>query len=185
MSIGFRVKGIAMADSEKPVLFEGGLDEYPIGTVIAGNVVMLAWIAIGTVCCYFFNKIAAWMYLGVALLLVYVVLRRLVCVNCCYYGKRCSAGWGKLSAAMFKQGRIEDFNDSMGTTLAPAVYGLLTLLPLVLGTIAAVQHFSAIKPAFLAALLLLGVYSGAISRKRACSRCRMRGYCKGCAATAP
>ncbi|HEY5494045.1 MAG TPA: hypothetical protein VIK15_05575 [Candidatus Anoxymicrobiaceae bacterium] len=174
-----------MSESQKPVLYDEGLDEYPVGTVIAANLVMLAWIAIGTVCCYFFNKVAAWVYLGVALLLVYVVLRRLVCVNCCYYGKRCSAGWGKLSALMFKQGRVEDFNDGMGTMLAPAIYGLLTLVPLVLGTIAAIQHFSAIKPVFLAALLLLGIYSGAISRKRACSRCRMRGYCKGCAAPAP
>jgi len=80
-----------MAENQKPVLNDEGLDEYPVGTVIAANLVMLAWIGIGTVCCYFFNKVAAWVYLGAALLLIYVVLRRLVCVNCYYYGKRCAA----------------------------------------------------------------------------------------------
>jgi hypothetical protein len=108
-----------------------------------------------------------------------VVLRKLVCTNCYYYGKRCASGWGKLSALMFKQGDIERFNDSVGVKLAPAIYGLLTLVPLVLGTIAAVRDFSVVKVIVLAALLLLGFYSGAISRNKSCSQCKMRDYCRG------
>jgi hypothetical protein len=163
----------------RAVICEKGLEEYPWRLVIVGNLLMLAWIGLGTASCYFFHHIAAWVFLAVALLLVFVVLRKLVCTNCYYYGKRCASGWGKLSALMFKQGDIERFNDSVGVKLAPAIYGLLTLVPLVLGTIAAVRDFSVVKVIVLAALLLLGFYSGAISRNKSCSQCKMRDYCRG------
>jgi hypothetical protein len=165
----------------KIVICEEGLEEYPRSTVIAGNLIMLGWIALGTVACYFLNRIAAWIFLAVALLLVFIVLRKLVCTNCYYYGKWCATGWGKLSALMFKKGNIETFNDSVGVKLAPAIYGLLTLLPLVLGTIAAVRHFSVVKPIVLAALLLLGFYSGTLSRRKSCAQCKMSHYCSGSA----
>lgn len=165
----------------KVIIREEGLEQYPWATVIISNLIMLVWIALGTVACYFFNHVVAWIFLGVALLLVFIVLRRLVCTNCYYYGKWCSTGWGKLSALLFKQGNIEAFNDSIGVTLAPWIYGLLTLVPLVLGTISAVQRFSAIKPVILAAVLFIGFYSGAVRRKKTCARCRMSCYCKGSA----
>jgi len=167
--------------NSKAVICEEGLEEYPRSTVIAGNLIMLGWIALGTVACYFFNPVAAWIFLAVALLLVFIVLRKLVCTNCYYYGKWCATGWGKLSALMFKKGNIETFNDSVGVKLAPAIYGLLTLLPLVLGTISAVQHFSVAKPIVLAALLLLGFYSGTLGRRKSCAQCKMRRYCIGSA----
>ena len=55
-------------------------------------------------------------------------------------------------------------------------------MPLVLGTISAVQHFSAVKPVVLAAILVIGFYSGSIGRKSACARCKMKLSCPGCAA---
>src|SRR5450756_2878768 len=79
--------------------------------------------------------------------------------SCYYYGRLCPTGcWGKLSALLFKEGDIEKFGESLGLKLAPATYGLLTLTPLVLGTISAVQHFSAMKPVVLAAILIIGFY---------------------------
>jgi len=171
-----------VADKPCPKMNDDGVEEYSRAAVIDNNLAMLLWITLGTVCCWFFNPVVAWVFLGVALLTVFVVMRKLVCPNCYYYGKRCASGWGKLSALMFKQGNIEDFNDSLGVKLAPAVYGLITLVPLVLGTISAVQHFSWVKPVFLAALLLTGFYSGAIARKKTCSQCKMCGFCKGSAA---
>jgi hypothetical protein len=159
-----------------------GREEYSRAAVIDANLAVLLWIALGTDACYFFNHIVAWVFLGVALLLVFVVLRWLVCTNCYYYGKRCASGWGKLSSVMFKQGDIEKFNEGIGIKLAPVIYGSLTLVPLVLGTIATIQHFSVIKVIVLVALLLVGFYSGTVSRKRTCAQCRMRCYCKGSAA---
>jgi len=170
--------------NSKVVICEEGLEEYPRSTVIAGNLIMLVWIALGTVACYFLNPVAAWIFLAVALLLVFIVLRKLVCTNCYYYDKWCAAGWGKLSALMFKKGDIETFNDSIGVKLAPVIYGLLTLVPLVLGTIAAVRHFSVVKPIVLAALLLLGFYSGTLGRRKSCAQCKMSRYCIGSAVKA-
>jgi hypothetical protein len=170
------------ADTGTDALICEGREEYSRAAVVDANLAILLWIALGTDACYFFNHVVAWVYLGVALLLVFVVLRRLVCTNCYYYGKRCAAGWGKLSAMMFKQGDIEKFNESTGVKLAPVIYGSLTLVPLVLGTIATVQHFSVVKVIVLVALLLVGFYSGTVSRKRTCAQCRMRCHCKGSAA---
>jgi len=166
---------------ETEVCLCDGLEEYSRATVIIGNLVMAVWIGLGTAACYFFNHVVAWVFLAVALLMVFVVLRKLVCTNCYYYDRWCSTGWGKLSALMFKQGRLEKFNDSIGIKLAPATYGLLTLAPLVFGTISAVRDFSVVKVVVLVCLLLIGFYSGAISRKRSCARCKMRGFCRGSA----
>ncbi|MCJ7745944.1 MAG: hypothetical protein MUP40_06630 [Actinobacteria bacterium] len=158
---------------------EEGLEEYPKVGILLGNLVMVVWIALGTIACYFFNHIVAWVYLGVAVTMVFVVLRRLICTNCYYYGRWCPTGWGKLSALLFKKGDIEKFGESLGLKLAPATYGLLTLTPLVLGTISAVQHFSAMKPVVLAAILIIGFYSGYIGRKKACAQCKMKLCCPG------
>jgi len=168
-------------DNKSKVVACEGREEYSLAAVIDANLAVLLWIALGTDACYFFNHVVAWVFLGVALLLVFVVLRGLVCTNCYYYGKRCAAGWGKLSALMFKQGDIEKFNDSIGIKLAPVIYGSLTVVPLVLGTIATIQHFSVLKVIVLVALLLVGFYSGTISRKRTCAQCKMRCCCKGSA----
>jgi len=160
-------------------IYEEGLEEFPRAGILLGNLLIVIWIALGTVACYFFNHIIAWVYLGAALLMVFVVLRRLVCVNCYYYGRWCPTGWGRLSALLFKQGDIEKFGGSPGLKLAPVTYGLLTLVPLVLGTISAVRDFAAIKPVVLAAILVIGFYSGSIGRKKACARCRMKLCCPG------
>jgi len=55
-------------------------------------------------------------------------------------------------------------------------------VPLVLGTISAVRDFAAIKPVVLAAILVIGFYSGSIGRKKARARRRMKLCCPGCAA---
>jgi hypothetical protein len=169
----------------KAVICEEGLEEYPRWLVITGNLLMLVWIGLGTAACYFFNPVAAWIYLAAAPLLVFVVLRKLVCTNCYYYGKRCASGWGKLAALMFRSGDIERFNDSAGIKLAGGLYGLLTLVPLVLGTVAAVRDFSVVKVVVLVALLLIGFYSGTIGRRKSCAQCKMRKYCRGSLAKAP
>lgn len=164
---------------EKVPICEEGLEEYPWTVVLSGNFMMLLWIGLGTFACYFLSPMAAWIYLGVSLLAVFVVLRGAVCTRCYYYGKRCHIGWGKLASLFFKQGNIEELNDCIGGKAAPMVYGLLSLVPLVLGTISTIIDFSILKIAVLAVLLLIGFYSGAISRKSACKECKMRNYCRG------
>lgn len=165
-------------------IYEQGLEECPKSGIIVGNMVMMAWIALGTVACWLLYPLAAWIYLPAAVVLVFVVLRGLVCTNCYYYGKWCPIGWGKLSALFFKKGSVERFGTSAGVRLAPMVYGLLSLVPIVLIVVALVREFSVAGVVVLVLLLVVFAYSGAVSRTRACTHCKMRLICPGCAAKA-
>jgi hypothetical protein len=167
--------------TQKKEIYKEGSDEFPVAKVVQGNLLMIIWILLGGIGCWLFHPLAAWIYLAVALVMVYVVLRRLVCTNCDYYGKRCALGWGKLSALMFRQGSIELFAGSIGVKLAPVTYGLLSLVPLVFIIISLVQGFAAVKVVVLVLLLLISVYSGGISRKMGCAQCRMKLICPGAA----
>jgi hypothetical protein len=116
--------------------------------------------------------------------MVFVVLRKLVCTNCYYYGKWCGMGWGKLAALFFKRGSIDNFSRSIGIKLAPLTYGLLSLIPLVLGIIAAIREFTIPRVSVLVLLFLVSFYSGAVSRGKACRNCKMRTICPGAAKNA-
>ena len=162
-------------------IFEQGLEEYPKASIILGNLIMVLWIALGTIACWFFYPLVAWVYLAFAIIMVGIVLRKLVCTNCYYYGKWCSMGWGKLSALFFKKGNIEKFDTSIGIKLPPLIYGLLSLIPLIFIVISIVQGFTVFKIVVIALLLLVSFYSGFISRKKACANCRMKLVCPGSA----
>lgn len=162
-------------------IYEKGLEEYPKGRMIFGNIVMLLWFALGAIACWFFNPLATIFYLVFAVVMVYIVLRKLLCVNCYYYGKSCGIGWGKLSAALFKQGKIEEFNKGAGQKLAPLTYGILMVAPLILIIYSIIQVFTYYKIVILVLLLIVAIYSVGTSRKPTCSKCKMRLICPGCA----
>lgn len=160
-------------------LNEKGKEQYPMSRVVLGNILMILWIVVGTIAVWFFSPIIATLYLIVAVITVFFILRKLVCTNCYYYDKWCSLGWGKLAAALFKQGRIEEFNESIGLRLAPIIYGLLTIFPLVVVLVAIIAEIDFYKIAVLIILLFFSVYSGSISRRSACASCKMNAMCKG------
>lgn len=162
-----------------PKLYEKGYESYKKSTVIFGNFMMLLWISLGTVAVWFFSPMFAWLFLSFALVMIYVVLRKLVCTNCYYYNKWCATGWGKLSAKMFRKGKIEDFNDSIGIKIAPITYGLLTIIPLIVIIISIILAFDYTKIGVLVLLLGVSFYSGGIGRKTSCSKCKMNSFCKG------
>lgn len=162
-------------------IYDDGLEKYPKTGTIIGNLIMILWFAFGTIACWFFYPLVAWIYLAFAMIMVYVVLRKLLCINCYYYGKICGIGWGKLSALMFKRGNIEDFNKGIGQKLAPLTYGILTLVPLILVIISMIQVFTYYKLGVLVLLFLIAFYSASISRKSTCSKCKMRLVCPGSA----
>lgn len=162
-------------------IYEQGLEEYSKGRIIFGNFMMAVWIVLGTIACWLFYPLVAWIYPGFALVMVGIVLRKLVCTNCYYYDKWCHIGWGKLAALMFKKGNIEDFSTSLGQKVAPPTYGILSLIPLVLVVISIIQEFTTLKIVILVLLLAVSFYSGTIGRKKACAECKMRLICPGCA----
>ena len=162
-------------------LNEQGLEQYAMSRVILGNLLIILWIVVGTVAVWFFSPVVATVYLIVAVIVVYFILRKLVCTNCHYYDKWCSMGWGKLAAVLFKQGKIEEFNESIGIRLAPIVYGLLTIFPLIVVLVSLIAEIDFYKIAVLVILLVFSVMSGSISRKSACASCKMNTTCKGSA----
>lgn len=162
-------------------IYEQGCERYGLGQIIFGNAAMLVWIGLGAACCWFFHPIAAWVYLAASVLMVFVVLRRLVCVNCYYYGKRCPIGWGRLTALMFKQGSMDRFATSIGVKLAPMTYGVLSLIPIGFVIAAMVQGFEIAQAVVLVLLPAISAYSGAVSRKKSCMNCKMKLICPGSA----
>jgi len=163
-------------------IYKQGLESFSLPRIIFANVLMLVWIVLGTIACWFVYPMVAWIYLGATIIMIFVVLRKLVCTNCYYYGKQCVLGWGKLSALFFSQGSIDQFSTCVGIKAAPITYGLLTLIPLVFCIVALVQEVTVLKVVVLVLLLAVSVYSGAISRKMACTNCKMRLICPGSAA---
>ena len=167
--------------TEQKQIYEEGVEEYPKAVIIFGNLMMILWIALGTIACWFLHPVVAWIYLVVAIVMVFVILRKLVCTNCYYYDKWCSIGWGKLSALFFKKGDIEDFSSSTGLKIAPITYGLLTLIPLILIIISFFKGFLISKLIVLILLLVISFWSGTVSRKKTCALCKMRIICPGSA----
>ncbi len=166
-------------------IYEKGLENYPKSSVLFGNFMMLLWFATGAAACWFFHPLAAWIYIGVAFIQVYIVLRKLVCTNCYYYDRWCALGWGKLSALLFKKGSIENFRTCAGIKLAPPTYGLLALVPMVLLVISLVRDYSIEKALVLALMAALTFFTAFLSRKKTCSMCRMRLICPGSAVKKP
>jgi hypothetical protein len=162
-------------------IYQEGLEESPKGRIIFGNIMMLLLFALGTIACWFFNPIIAWMYLAFAFIMVGIVLRKLICTNCYYYDKWCHIGWGKLAASLFKKGDIKNFDSSIGIKLAPITYGIISFIPVIFVIISIIQNFSVAKLIVLIMLLAITVYGGAIGRKKACINCKMRLLCPGAA----
>ncbi len=159
-------------------LFKKGLDSYPLTSVTLNNLLLLLWITIGTVASYIFNPVAGIIYF-LFFLITFILLKKLVCANCFYYGKWCSMGWGKLSALLFKKGKVEDFAGSPGMRIAPIVYGFLTLIPIILIIVSMIFKYEFRKIVVLFLFLLLSFYTNFFNRKKACANCKMNMLCPG------
>ena len=163
----------------KVKIYNQGLDEYPKSSIILGNFLMLLWISLGVIACWFLHPLAALIYIAFVVIMIFVVLRKLVCTNCYYYDKWCHIGWGKLSAMFFKKGSIKKFTTGVGIKIAPLVYGLLTLIPIIFLIISIFNEVTLFRLSVMILLLIINFYSGTVSRKKSCKDCRMRLICPG------
>ena len=157
-----------------------GLESYPPGVVLAGNLVFWLQVALGAVAAGF-----VWKWLAAAYLLYFfagwLFLRYSVCGRCYYRGKRCCMGWGLLLAARDDPELWRSFPDSAGIKVAPFFYGSLSALPVLLLVYELITDFSVAAAIVLASIIVLsGV--GFAMRPASCKRCRMRAICPGAAA---
>ena len=81
---------------------------YPAWIVLLSNVVSLATYAIGAYILYRTGWIGLTLYILYIICLEFRLLRK-SCVNCCYYGRVCAFGKGKICKVFFKQGDTEAF----------------------------------------------------------------------------
>ncbi len=165
--------------SDEVKINDKGLEKYPMSTVIFGNIIMILIIVVGAIAVWYLLDYWAWLYIAVSLIIVYVVLRKLVCKNCYYYDKWCALGWGRLSAMLFKKGEIDEFANSPGLKYAPAVYGLMMFIPIIAIIISIILVFDYTKVGILTLLIIFSIYSAGIGRKSACSKCKMNLVCPG------
>ena len=140
--------------------------DYSKALLVFGNVVIALWIVLGAVSCWFFNPVVGWVFLVLALMLLFGVLRRLGC-NSCYHCKSCTMGFGKLSDLFFGDGCMVGVKSSNVLKFI-YVYGLLGMVPTAFLAVSIMQEFTASKIAVLVLLLLLLFYSG--SRKKRCDK---------------
>ena len=162
-------------------LTQNGLEEFPWDIVAFANFLILLMIGLGTFACYLFHPWAAPIYLIWSLVMCFVVLRKMVCPNCYYYGKRCDFGWGLISGRFFQKGDIDEFNKALPIVLT--TYSIMMFLPLVLLLYA---YFNTTDPArtfpmllvLVTLIIVIGFFMGPV-RKLGCFKCKMRLYCKG------
>ncbi len=164
-------------------IYADGLERFPVPAIITSNTLMLVWVLLGTYLSASFAPLAGLIYFATAFLMITVILRKLVCVNCWYYGKWCHTGWGKLSALMFKQGKVENFASCTGLKIVPFFYGLLSLIPVGLGIAALIINpdKNMANVAGLALLLTVSFSSGVLVRRKTCAKCKMKLICPGSA----
>ncbi|HDI02592.1 MAG TPA: hypothetical protein ENF95_00480, partial [Candidatus Aenigmarchaeota archaeon] len=65
-------------------LNESGLEEYPKSYAALGNFFMILSLLLGALGIGTVNLVLAWAYLITSLLVIYIVMRKLVCTKCYY-----------------------------------------------------------------------------------------------------
>jgi len=163
-------------------LFEEGLNEYTWTTVISENLALAIWILLGSILISQISLITGLAYMLFALVMILVVMRKLICTRCFYYGKRCHVGWGKISSALFKKEEIEKFSTCAGQKIAPVLFGLLAIIPVIFGIISMVSAFSVLKCVLFILMAGAILYSSIFARKKSCEKCKMKLVCPGSAA---
>jgi cobalamin synthase len=146
---------------KKPI--SKGKKESSKSMIIFGNLTLILWIVLGTLACLFFYLLVAWCFAVLSIVLVYHVLRKRCCKTC-YYCETCTLGFGKLPELFFGKSGTENVTRS-GLKMFPFVYGLLSLLPMVLLIISFAQELVIFKFVIIFLLLFISLYSGIIRRK--------------------
>ena len=136
---------------------------YSKAELFFGNLAIVVWVALGALACALFIPLAAFLFFGLTAFLIFYELGKHGCVTC-YYCKACTIGIGKLPEFFFKEGGTANVN-RRAQKLFPLVYLLLSVLPIVLVAVSALEAFSTYKVVLLTGILLFSAYTGIIRRK--------------------
>jgi hypothetical protein len=133
--------------------------EFPKTYTIFGNLALALWIALDTVAFLLFNLAAGVVFLIVALIAVYGVLKFLGCLRPCYNCKKCTFGLGRLYALYFGKRSLKDYKENYGLGVAVFFYVFIGPFPAVFAVFYAIQAFTIIRLSVAIVLLVLSAYS--------------------------
>jgi hypothetical protein len=133
--------------------------EFPKKFTIIGNLALALWIALDIIAFLLFNLAAGVVFLLVALIGIYGVLKFLGCLRPCYNCKKCTFGLGRLSALYFGKRSLKDYKQTYGIATAIFFYTLIGPFPAAILLIFTVQAFTAPKIAISLSLLVISLYS--------------------------
>jgi len=148
-------------------------ENYPFWITVISNLLQLAIYTIGIIIIKPLGIIWLLIYLAYIFFLEIRLLRK-SCVNCYYYGKRCSFGKGKLCSLFFKKGNPDNFAvDITWKDLIPDM--LVAIIPLIIGVVRLIMDFNWIL-LFIVILLFLLVSKGNefVRGTLACKYCKQR-----------
>lgn len=158
----------------KKNLYKEGLEKYPLGCVIGQNFFFLAYFGIAFIGMLPLQirgfPIISTLYALFLITMLLFVLRKHLCTNCNYYGKRCNTGWGKVSSFMFKK---DSGNYEVGVKLAGITWMLATLIPIVGIIVVLILNYSTSNLIFFILFILLTPVNF-VTHKKACEKCKMR-----------
>ena len=154
----------------EPTIYE----KFPWPIVLLSNLLAVSIYVIGA---YLMAGVGGWALAAYILYCGWIELRLLrhSCVNCCYYGKTCAFGRGRLCALLFKRGDPDRFAQWQisWSDLVPDF--AVSLIPAAVAVIQLVTGFRWVTLALLAALLVLAFWGNAVVRGSfACPHCRQR-----------
>ena len=146
-------------------------ENYPSSLVAFNLLFGLAGFAVGLIV---LAQLGTWAWVGyLALyLLEMAAVLAFACTRCCYYGKTCGMGYGKLAALLFKKGAEEEFHKATSHKVAGILMLVTFPLPILGGIASLIMGFSAYR--LLLFLVLIGLtVAGFVTRPRlVCGHCK-------------
>lgn len=160
----------------QPKMFEN----YPCWIIIISNLVSIAIYLIGAYIIYKLGIIWLLFYLFYIFGLEIRLMKR-SCVNCCYYGKLCAFGKGKISSLFFKKGNSQKFIKDKITWKDILPDFLVSIIPIVVGIVLLILKFNWLILSLIILLVILtSVGNGIVRSSLACKFCKQKGI--GCSA---
>jgi hypothetical protein len=133
--------------------------EFPKNFTIIGNLTLATWIALDTIAFLLSSVTVGIVFLLIALIGIYGILKFLGCLRPCYNCKKCTFGLGRLSALYFGKRDLKDYKKTYGFGVAIFFYALIGPLPAVLAVFSLFQALTIPKIIVTVILLIVSTYS--------------------------
>jgi len=149
-------------------------ENYPVSTIIQSVSAALALYALGVFVMFQAGWFWGLLYFAYITALEIRLLRN-SCINCCYYGKSCAFGKGKICRLFFKEGNPQKFSENKVNWVKMLPDLLVPLAPVLTGIILILVDFDwTLLAVILGIIGLTTAGNGYIRGTLACRYCKQR-----------